>query len=252
MMNSQPFAIPQIQQPMQMQQTGFLMPQHTAMPTNPFGQQIQQQGFGGMLQPQATGMLVPQATGSNPFRQSMLLPQSTGMPGPMFGMQQPQQQMPMQTGVTNPFPQNNAFGGQQSTNPFPSAGPGQAQPTGSNPFPGPGQQSTNPFPNFNGAFGGANQSQLQPPNSAPLSSNPFPPPSPFATNGNQPSFASPLAQPAGSTPSNVPPRSASVPLSPPGSDPPLVKTHQTGSRNPFGQPVAPAPPVPKIPTSTLR
>lgn len=54
----------------------------------------------------------------------------------------------------------------------------------------------------------------------------------------------------------VPPRPASTPLtsfvansssvSPPIAQP--VKSHQTGSRNPFGVPVTPAPPVPKPPT----
>lgn len=248
---TQPFAVPQ---QMQAQPTGFVLPQQTGV--NPFGQQQQQpqQPFGGFaqpqqtgfIQPQQTGFLIPQATGANPFRQSMLMPQTTGMPaGSPFGLQQqspPQQaqpQLPFQTGSTNPFPQTNAFGGQQQpTNPFPVVG----QPTGANPFPAAGQQqqqNSNPFPNFNSALSLGNQQQQS-------STNPFPS---FANN--QPNFASPLAQPPSSASSpNAPPRSASVPLggNPSGSDPPAVKTHQTGSRNPFGQPVAPAPPVPKVPT----
>lgn len=225
----QPFGQPQVQQP--------------------FGQQSAQQPFGGFLQPQQTGFLVPQSTGANPFRQSMLLPQSTGFPGATsaspFGVppqQQPQApaQVPFQTGSTNPFPQGNSFGvQQQSTNPFP--GGGQPQTSNSNPFPGAGQpQNSNPFPNFASGLSLGSQ-----PTGFASSSNPFP--SSFGSN-NQPSVASPLAQPASSGPTpNAPARSMSVPLGgPPNPEP--VKTHQTGSRNPFGQPVAPAPPVPKVPT----
>ncbi|PSR80211.1 hypothetical protein PHLCEN_2v6793 [Hermanssonia centrifuga] len=237
MMTGAPFAPPQIQQPVQMQPTGFLMPQHT---TNPFGQQQpsfgqqmqqpfgqQPQGFGGsMLQPQATGMLIPQSTGANPFRQSTLFPQSTGMPGP-FGMQQPQiqQQVSAPTGSTNPFPtQGGAFGG-PSANLFPDFNQLQPQPT-----------STNPFPSFTAP---ATQTSFASP------SNPFPSSSLFS--GNQSSLASPIAQPPNN--SNAPPRSASVPLGHSAeSQLQPVKTHQTGSRNPFGVPVTAPPPVPKVPT----
>ena len=228
-----------------------MAPQATGV--NPFSQHQAQQAMGGFLQAQPTGFLVPQTTGANPFRQSMLMPQSPGMPGP-FGFQQPQQpqQQPpqalFQTSAPTPFPQGNAFGGQpQSTNPFP-APPQQSQPTGTNPFPGLSQTPTsNPFPNFATSLSLGNQPLTSQPTSAP-SSNPFPSSS-FLTNNNQPSFTSPLAQAPSSAPaSNVPPRSASVPLG--GNAPELtpVKTHQTGSRNPFGQPVAPVPPVPKVPT----
>lgn len=243
MASGQPFAIPQIQQPIQGQPTGFMLPQQTG--TNPFSYQQPQQAFGGFLQAQPTGFLVPQTTGANPFRQSMLMPQSTGMPGP-FGLQQPQQQqqVPFQTGPTNPFPQGGTFGNQpQSSNPFPGL---QTQPTGANPFPGLSQpQSSNTFPNFGTSFSVGGQPPASQPN-FPSSSNPFPSSS-FANS--QPSVASPFAQPTPSTSnSNAPPRSASVPLSSAPPDLQPVKTHQTGSRNPFGQPVAPAPPVPKIPT----
>jgi hypothetical protein len=54
-------------------------------------------------------------------------------------------------------------------------------------------------------------------------------------------------------PVEVPARPASTPLisNPSSTSPPIaqpVKSHQTGSRNPFGIPVTPAPPVPKPPT----
>lgn len=73
------------------QPTGFIQPQHTAMPNmqfqgvvnNAFGQQQPNPSPFPFLQTQPTGFLQPlqpQTTGSNPFRQSMLLPQSTGMP----------------------------------------------------------------------------------------------------------------------------------------------------------------------------
>lgn len=63
---------------------------------------------------------------------------------------------------------------------------------------------------------------------------------------------------AASAAADLPARPASTPLtsfgssaqssstSPPAAQP--IKSHQTGSRNPFGVPVAPAPPVPKAPT----
>jgi phosphatidylinositol-binding clathrin assembly protein len=266
---AQPFAIPQIQQPIHLQQTGFIVPQQTG--TNPFGQQQLQQPFGGFaqpqqtgfippqqtgfVQPQQTGFLVPQATGANPFRQSMLMPQATGVqrpsPGSYFGAQQPQQmqsQNTFQTGSTNPFPQSSAFAAtQQFNNPFPGAGQQQA-PTG-NPFPGLNQaQSPNPFPTSGSTLSLSNQPTSTSPINSATSSNPFP----SFTANNQ--VASPFAQPASSaTGTNTFPRSSSVPLAsprspPPGSEITMVKTHQTGSRNPFGQPVAPAPPVPKVPT----
>lgn len=52
-------------------------------------------------------------------------------------------------------------------------------------------------------------------------------------------------------PVEVPTRPASTPLTTSSTSPPIaqpVKSHQTGSRNPFGIPVTPAPPIPKPPT----
>ncbi|KIK20135.1 hypothetical protein PISMIDRAFT_106333 [Pisolithus microcarpus 441] len=78
------------------------------------------------------------------------------------------------------------------------------------------------------------------------------------TQGQQPAFASTAgAQTGFRNTTDIPARPASTPLtsfgvtqpsstSPPAAQP--VKTHQTGSRNPFGVPVSPAPPVPKPPT----
>lgn len=229
---------------MQTQPTGFIVPQQTAL--NPFGMQQQQpQGFGGSLQPQATGFLMPQVTGANPFRQSMMFPQSTGIPGTSYGQQQqqqpppPQMQVPTQTGALNPFPgAGHAFGGQQplgNTSMFPGFSQTQPQPFNTNPFPN--------FTNGSSAFASSASSTSQPNGAG--TSNPFP-----SFTAGQPSLASPFAQPGTSSVfSNGPPRSASVPLTGGSSSDPLpVKSHQTGSRNPFGVPVTPAPPVPKAPT----
>ncbi|KAI1785676.1 ANTH-domain-containing protein [Ganoderma leucocontextum] len=227
MLGAQAFGQPQVQ----LQPTGFLMPQQTAMPmggTNPFGlqpqphpQQQPQQQFQPFLAAQQTGFLQPQMTGANPFRQSTLFPQTTGMP----------------------------FGGQnagtlQATNPFPQQSPSSPQnpmQTSSPFYPQPSQPSTaiqlqptaQPLFPFNNSFANASQ----PPASA------------------GPTFAQPFAQSASSgvPAQSVPPRSATAPLTGPGpsaSPPPAqpVKTHQTGSRNPFGQPVTTPPPVPKPPT----
>ncbi|KAH9921691.1 ANTH-domain-containing protein [Epithele typhae] len=231
MLGAQAFGQPQMQMGMQMhpQATGFLMPQHTVMPmgsTNPFGMGMQQQpqqhpSFGSFLAPQATGMLQPQMTGANPFRQSMLLPQNTATP---FGAQQ-------------------MGGAQQNTNPFPMQ-----------PQPSPSPQPQNPMQvQGNSPFQPSGMTQ-------PLSAiNPSQPAFPFLNAPNVPAAPTPsIAQPFAQLPSmtngtSVPPRSATAPLSGPGtsSSPPLtggVKTHQTGSRNPFGQIVTPPPPVPRVPT----
>ncbi len=171
------------------QPTGFVQPQHTAMPNMPFQhgnntftQQQQAPPHFPFLQTQPTGFLQPQTTGSNPFRQSMLLPQSTGMP---------------------------IFGGNAG-----SGGGGQAQ----------------PFP--------ISQQAINTPTS------PFGQPTPVAF-GNM-GLAS-------TAPQNIPARPASTPITSNTSNSfgqamqPVV-SHATGSRNPFGVPQEPAPPVPKAPT----
>ena len=223
MLGAQAFGQPQ----MQAQPTGFLMPQQTAMPmggTNPFGlqpqpQQQPQQQFQPFLAPQQTAFLQPQMTGANPFRQSMLFPQTIGMP---FGGQNV-----VAAQSTNPFPQQSPSSPQ---NPMQPSSPFQPQSSQASPAIQP-QPTAQPLFPFNSFANGA-----QPPASA------------------GPTFAQPFAQPAASmSAQSVPPRSATAPLVGPGpseSPPPMqpVKTHQTGSRNPFGQVVAAPPPVPKPPT----
>ncbi|KAG6821473.1 hypothetical protein H0H93_010197 [Arthromyces matolae] len=223
-MTGQPF--------MHAQPTGFIQPQTTSIPSNPFSLQPQQTGHPSFasflpqsqsqpsgfalnqqhqatglnpsqstnvasLRPQPTGFLQPQATGVNPFRQSMLFPQSAGM------------QLFAAAGTM----------GQPYQNAFPTTGQTAPQ---------------------------------QPFTATGLS---------FPSSSSQPSttIASPFAQTTPSVqPSQVPARPASTPLtslgpssnnatSPPVAQP--VKTHQTGTKNPFG-PITPAapPPVPKQPT----
>ncbi|KAI9062606.1 ANTH-domain-containing protein [Trametes sanguinea] len=239
------------QQPqLQAQPTGYLFPQQTAVPmgpTNPFGMQQQQpqatgQPFQQFLAPQQTGFLQPQMTGANPFRQSTLFPQTTGMPS--FGQQMGAAQS------TNPFPTQNQQPQMQQQpqqqqqplqNPMQNFNAFQQQPTGMGQQPQ-GSQSTGlpSFP-FSNQFTGA--------------------PSGMPNQQNGPTIAQPFAQSAAAAASSsgpAPPRSATAPLTGPApsassssSGPPAaqpLKPHQTGSRNPFGQPVEPAPPVPKPPT----
>ncbi|RPD58912.1 ANTH-domain-containing protein [Lentinus tigrinus ALCF2SS1-7] len=231
------------QQPqMQAQPTGFIMPQQTAMPmgvTNPFGLQVQQQPqptFQPFLAPQQTGFLQPQMTGANPFRQSTLFPQTTGMPFGGQNMAAPQQQPQQQS--MNPFPvqtQSPPSNPMQTTSPFQTSQ--NSSPFQSSPF---GQQQQVPAPTGQPSFPFSNSMTGMP----------------SSTSAASTTIAQPFAQPAGSAAASSsagPPRSATAPLTGPGAsgEPPLaqpVKTHQTGSRNPFGQPVTPAPPVPKPPT----
>jgi phosphatidylinositol-binding clathrin assembly protein len=234
---SNPFQMMMTGQPggMQMQATGFQMPQQTGFPgASPFGMQGQQmshlrpqptggihrpfssfipqqmtgmpqssQSNGFLSAPQPTGFLQPQTTGSNPFRQSMMMPQTTGMQ--MFGVGGP--------------------------GPGPGAGAGNAFP------------QSNPFPSSSWGNG-------QPAQQGPVASNPTGAMGAFAPS---PSFGN-----MNSNMQNAPPRPASTPLTsfetpknastgPPPAQP--VKTHQTGTRNPFGRPASPPPPpMPKQPT----
>ncbi|KAF8889325.1 ANTH domain-containing protein [Infundibulicybe gibba] len=202
------------------QQAGFLQPQQTAFgqfASNPFG-----------LQPQA-----PQATG-HPSFSSFLPTQPTGFPQSQPQTQQPQQQTgfpqtqqqpsflrPQATG-SNPFRQSMLF--PQSTG---------AAMFGNNGFGGQGTPNNFLAPQGQ-AFGSAGQSP------APMSAI-------------SPSFMSPAAPSNSSMASNLPARPASTPLtsipsastnmSPPPAQP--VKTHQTGTRNPFGPIITPPPPVPR-------
>lgn len=207
------------------------MPQMTALPppqqTNAFGlqppQQQQHQPFSSFLQPQGTGLMQPQvqpqATG---FLQPQMQP--TGFLQPQATGSNPFRQsmmMPQMTGI-----QASSFLGASDQQSF-------FQPQGQTQ--GPGQVGPLPF--------------------AP---GPFHNPSASATASTF--SASPFSQnPVIHTAADLPARPASTPLtafgsssqpttkSPPEAQP--VKTHQTGSRNPFGIPEAPAPPpVPKAPT----
>ncbi|PPR00519.1 hypothetical protein CVT26_009905 [Gymnopilus dilepis] len=226
----QPFL--QQQPTIAVQPTGFIVPQQTAVPqqqSNPFGQFLTPQAaqptghrpFSSYLQaqptgmvpqqPQQTGFLQPQATGVNPFRQSMLVPQSTGMA--LFGVANPQGQLNGSQLQAPPVNQN--FGlGVQPTPAGASAGPMQ-------PF----APSASAGPSANPQGG--------------ISASPFAAPKP--SFGNAPAFTNTPARPA-----STPLTSTSSALS---STPQPVKTHQTGTKNPFGPiSTAPSPPVPKPPT----
>jgi phosphatidylinositol-binding clathrin assembly protein len=197
-------------QPVQMQQTGFLVPQTTAFqpspqqhnPHNPFGH-LQQQYQPSLAQPQPTGFVQPQITGLNPFRQNSLSSQTTGLP---------------------PLSSPPAFNGAMNAFQFHDNGQLDQQL----------QQASNPFP-----FTATNIGTTSSPTSIPSNGTAFTPAVQQSLSG-------------------VPPRPASAPLSSlqstmssvhfPPEPAPLVKTHQTGSRNPFGVPTMPPPPVPKVPT----
>jgi phosphatidylinositol-binding clathrin assembly protein len=221
------FSQPQIQpQPtiyapmqIQIQTTGFPMAQASAMsPTSP-QQQFQ----------------LRQRSASNPFGGSSSQPNA-------FLQAQPTGYLQTQMTGANPFRQSMAFPQATGFAPVASMPTGFVPPTGFNPF------------------------QTPTPSQGSGSSSPFGQPSPFLsqTAGNPSSFPAPFALPSGTAPaatatsapfsqhpSNVPPRPASTPLT---NTNPLrqtltpVKSHQTGSRNPFGAPVAEVPPVPKPPT----
>lgn len=201
---------------MMVQPTGFVMPQHTAMPNvaNPFSLPGQQPTTGHrsfttyLTAADQQNFLQPQTTGINPFRQSMLIPQTTGMA--LFGV---------------------------------GSAPGVSQQPSSNPSPTANQSMVHGFGQslFNTASPSFQQQQQQ------MQTLPF-----------QPLPASASALPSNSTLStisqmqsitNVPPRSASTPLTNLAkSNTPLLKPQMTGTRNPFGPVITPAPPVPKPPT----
>ncbi|KAG8824189.1 hypothetical protein FRC19_002301 [Serendipita sp. 401] len=204
-----------------------VVPQVTGMPAQPF------------VLPQVTGM-VPSAS---PFAQQAMAPQVTGFPVGLSPFPQ-----------ANPFPfsqpQNQQIGLQVTAVSPQFQQPTQTtivqpQPTG---FLQPQTTGTNPF----------RQSILLPQTTG----------SPFSQGFNQPRSASALTfsvppLPTQSAASHQPPatnqspfaaalinRPASTPITS-NNGPSLrpVVSHQTGSRNPFGQPKAPSPPpVPKPPT----
>ncbi|KAF8623226.1 hypothetical protein AX15_006461 [Amanita polypyramis BW_CC] len=262
-----------------MQPTGQVLPQQTGFPTqaNPFGRQnYGHQPFSSFLSSQQTGLpqsaIGPQQGPSSPFAQPQaivmpqiqqqqaqtnLFPQATRLP-----------QMQQQQGTGSPQTQQqpappNAFS-QSHLRPQPT-GFLQPQATGSNPF-----RQTMLFPQSTGMamFGVSIPNGHGP-------SNPF---GSINTQKNAQSFnqselsgaisifpssvSASIVDPPTSfgqqnTPSNIPPRPSSTPLtslsqtsssitSPPQAQP--LQTHQTGSRNPFGPVIKTPPPVPKVPT----
>ncbi|KAF9054466.1 ANTH domain-containing protein [Panaeolus papilionaceus] len=204
------------------QPTGFLAPQHTVMPQqpNPFG-----------------SFLAPQQTGHRPF--SSYLPQQA------TGFMQPTQQagllQPQATGA-NPFrqsmlvPQTTGmalFGGANSN-------------TASNPLPGNINMQQSGFMAING------QQPSSPMQTGLNTSTSLSSGFPSFQHNPSPQFASPTPLTTTNDISkSTPARPASTPLTSYGNattDLQPVKTHQTGSRNPFGPIIVPAPPVPKPPT----
>lgn len=206
------------------QPTGFVVPQQTAMPQQP-------NPFGNFLSPQVQ---VPQQTGHRPFS-SYLQPQATGFSQP--SLQQPQQTGFLQSHATgvNPFRQSmlvpQTTGMALFANTVPHSPQNQVQ---SNPM----QSNT-----MNQNWMTGSTSNPTPGSSAFSPSTPTVP-SLFATP--TPSFM------ANSGASGTPARPASTPLASStnsnASTLQPVKTHQTGTNNPFGPITTPAPPVPKPPT----
>ncbi|KAG6374848.1 hypothetical protein JVT61DRAFT_4233 [Boletus reticuloceps] len=198
---------------------------------------------------------------SQPFRGQVQV-QATGFPPPVpFQFAQPFQPTQLPLSQANIFtiesqqaPQHRPFSTfipQQATGlqSGPTSGFLRPQPTGANPF----RQSmlvpqATGIPIFNG-----------------IGIPPVPPPPVPQTESLFQTTSNPQSQLPGQLiaqfgqarqPVEVPARPASTPLTsvvlnPSSASPPIVqpvKSHQTGSRNPFGVPVTPAPPVPKPPT----
>ncbi|KAH8110980.1 ANTH-domain-containing protein [Phellopilus nigrolimitatus] len=225
-------------------QSNNQLQQQQQAPHNPFVQRQSMAMTGAFPQQQPFGQFqVPQSTG-------FIQPQQTAFPGAPFQQPQP-----------------NTFGQQQHPSFSSFLQPQVAQPTG---FLQPQSTGANPFrqsmlmPQTTGmpAFGiggspGANSGTFQ----APGPSFSIPPPSNQAQGFQGSSFAPvPISNTASSPPSatngtinqSLPQRPASTPLTSIGDSfgqamKPVV-SHQTGSRNPFGVPQEPAPPVPKPPT----
>ncbi|KAH7885870.1 ANTH domain-containing protein [Phlebopus sp. FC_14] len=241
--------------------SGFV---HQQAAHNPFVQRqmtdsFPDQSFGvpGQVQMQSTRFPFPQSQSLQPPQQ---LQSHAGQPSHSshFGIQ-----LSQQAPQHRPF---SAFLLPQVTGVSPAPAVFQPQVTGANPF----RQSlllpqTTGMAAFNG--GGVNlfasSSQLPggqstqlfqvPSASQPVERQPVGQPSP--QQPLQPN--TPFAQTGVHMSSDVPARPASTPLGSFGptqmssSSPPIaqpVKSHQTGSRNPFGVPVAPEPPLPKQPT----
>ncbi|EIW79092.1 ANTH-domain-containing protein [Coniophora puteana RWD-64-598 SS2] len=221
-------------------------PQQTGAPFIP-----QQTGFAPQVMHQATGF-----PGGQPFQQSQFNAFSTPQLRPQAA-DQPQHR-PFSSFVPS---QPTGF---QGTPQMGGQGPLVPQTTGGNPF-----RQTVLMPQmtgmaaFNtGAPGGMpsfpSQPQ-QPPAFSVTGNQPFGQPQPMGQN--QSAFTGGMSNGAFGQPNgartDVPTRPGSAPLTsmssaqPSGMSPPMaqpVKTHTTGSRNPFGVPIEPPPPMPKPPT----
>ncbi|KAH0582772.1 hypothetical protein H2248_010683 [Termitomyces sp. 'cryptogamus'] len=247
---------------------GFINFQPTATQTNPFNLHPSQTGHPAFspfpsqpTHPQPTGSpqsQQPHPTGFAPAQQS----QSTNFA--LFQPLQPTGLPPQPTGLPS---QSTGFPPQSTSFPQPTSFPPQPtsflrpQATGANPF-----RQSMMFPQSTGMqlFGGAGApgqiTQNSFPNQNQTTDAQGTIPQPFTSTGvafsTTSAIASPFAQANPSRqPPNVPVRSSSTPLNSFGSmtssanSPPVVqpvKTHQTGTKNPFGTilPAAP-PPVPK-------
>ncbi|PPQ91467.1 hypothetical protein CVT25_013724 [Psilocybe cyanescens] len=220
------------------QPTGFVQQQPTQQPQQGILQQVQNSQQGNFSQPQTqqpqqTGFLQPQIQTQQPQQTGFLLTQT------------PQ---PQQTGFLRP---------QQS-------GFLQPQTTGANPF---RQSMLMPQSTGMALFGGTSSQSPSFGNQTPnVQSNQASMLSPNSTTSNASAFSSPVSGPTSSSSfmapkpsffgttgmSSTPARPASTPLTSTGSalssTPQPVKTHQTGTKNPFGPITVPPPPVPKQPT----
>ncbi|KAF9466040.1 ANTH domain-containing protein [Collybia nuda] len=208
--------------------------------SNPFAQMQMMTGQPFMVPPQQVGFLHPQQTTfqippSNPFG---LVPQQTGhRPFSTFLPSQQNQQTPQQTGFLQP------------------------QTTGANPF-----RQSMMFPQTTGmalfaanGTGGMKVQQTGQGTVGPGGPSGFTGSAPLTSTGmafSATSIVSPFAQapnPGSNTTSNLPTRPSSTPLTsinsvPNGNFPPAaqpVKTHQTGTKNPFGPIATAPPPVPR-------
>ena len=223
--------------PIALQPTGFIVPQQTAVPQQP-----------NALQP--TGFIVPQQTAVPQQSTGFIVPQQTAVPRqPNFGNFQPQQQpthrpfssylMSHTTGFPQlQSPQTSGFLQPQQTFLQPQA-------TGSNPF----RQSMLVPQSTGMALFGASQGQSVPngQSSAPVSL-------PGISGLSSPFSTMPLPAPTpsvGATSNDIPARPSSTPLTSykaPSQPLQPVKSHQTGTRNPFGPITSTPPPIPKAPT----
>jgi hypothetical protein len=209
--------------------TGYVQPG-----SNPFTQMANGQNYPIALQP--TGFIVPQQTAvpqqPNAFGNFHSQQQSTHRQFSSYLMSQPtgfQQLQPQQTSGFLQSPQQTFL---------------QPQPTGSNPF----RQSMLVPQSTGMALFGASQGQFTPNGQ---SSQGAPVSLPGIPAFSSPSSTTPFPAPTpsmGTFSNNMPPRPSSTPLTSykaPSQPLQPVKSHQTGTKNPFGPITITPPPVPK-------